>query len=492
MLLGMRVCEHDTNFALWDGERVRYHKTERTLKDKHHAQDNLWEWQDTIKRVFGVWPDQLTEIAIAVDPWRHKLPTDEERFFPSKPFPYINAPCPVTRVNHHWAHALSTWMIQPQTDVQIVVDGFGDYDVAWSVFRDGELVDTGSVEQDGSIGHLMYWAGTHLGVKADHAEDIAGKLMGLQSYGRLDEKYLEYTRRFGMRDLHEMFDLRTWNKHLDSDVLAGLRSIDWIRTLHERVGEILVDFVGKYAQPHESISYTGGVAQNVIWNTGILHAFPQTVIPPHCADEGLSLGLLEFLRIKHKLAPFKLPNFPYVQTDVAPDAQPSADTIRKTAAALAAGKVVAWYQGNGEVGPRALGNRSILAHPGLERSKINTIKRREGYRPFGATILEEHKNTFTGLVDNPYMLSVGHTDSTDYPAVTHVDGTCRAQTLGTENPLFRKLLEEFYALTGLPLLLNTSLNLAGEPIAATPEQARELFHNTDIDVLVIGDEYATA
>ena len=90
------------------------------------------------------------------------------------------------------------------------------------------------------------------------------------------------------------------------------------------------------------------------------------------------------------------------------------------------------------------------------------------------------------------MLTVGHTMSEDYPAVTHVDGTCRAQTLGTENTVFRKLLVEFYRQTGLPLLLNTSLNLAGEPIAATPEQAHDLFRNTEIDVLVIGDEYRIA
>ena len=488
----MRLCEHDTNFSLWDGESVRYHKTERTLKEKHHAQDNLWEWRHTIEDVFGIHSDQLSEIAIAADPWRHKLPRENENFFPSKPFPYLVAPCPVTRVNHHWAHALSTWMMKSQTDVQIVMDGFGDYDVAWSVFRDNKLIDIGSEEKDGSIGILMGSAGMHLGVKADHESDITGKLMGLQSYGRLDEGYLEYIRKFGMRDLNDFFHPQVWNEYHNSELLGNLKQLDWIHTLHERIGEILIDFFAEYATPDESISYTGGVAQNVIWNTGILHAFPKTVIPPHCGDEGLSLGLLEFLRQKHNLPQFKLENFPYVQTDVAPDTEPSDATISKTAQALADGKVVAWYQGHGEVGPRALGNRSILMHPRLERERINKIKNREGYRPFGATILEEHKELFAGLVDNPYMLTVGHTMSEDYPAVTHVDGTCRAQTLGTENTVFRKLLVEFYRQTGLPLLLNTSLNLAGEPIAATPEQAHDLFRNTEIDVLVIGDEYRIA
>jgi len=379
-------------------------------------------------------------------------------------------------------------MLADETDVQIVIDGFGDYDVAWSVFRDRELVDTGSVEQDGSIGHLMYWAGTHLGVTAAHSEDIAGKLMGLQSYGRLDQDYLKYVQKFGMRDLHDLFDLRTWNKHHDSEVLAGLRGIDWIRTLHQRVGEILVGFVHKYAQQHERISLTGGVAQNVIWNTGIVHAFPQTVIPPHCADEGLSFGLLEYLRQKHGVAPFVLHNFPYIQTDTAPDTTASETTIRRTAQLLAQHKTVGWYQGHGEVGPRALGNRSILAHPSTERSVINGIKNREGYRPFGATILEEHKHVFTGLVNNPYMLTVGHTSSTDYPCVTHVDGTCRAQTLTPQdNPTFRRLLEDFHEQTQIPLVLNTSLNRAGEPIAATPQQAQQLFKETALDVLVIGD-----
>ena len=494
MLLGMRLCEHDTNFALWDGERVRYHKTERSARKKHHAQDNLWEWKTTVREVFGVDPDALDEIAIVVDPWRHKLPMDREQFFPEQPFEYLPSNVPTVRVNHHWAHALSTWPISQLPRVNIVFDGFGDYDVAWTVFVDGEIAEQGSVEQDGSIGHLMYWMGTHLGVEADHREDIAGKTMGLIGHGTVDTQYLEYLQRFGIRDLHSMFDLRSWNKHCDSEVLGGLTAIDWAATCHERVGQALLELFRKYASPSDTVTYSGGVALNVVWNTLLKQEFPGLVIPPHCADEGLSLGALEYLRRKHGLAEFpSWTQFPYVQTDTAPDSVVSSATITRAALALAEGKTVGWYQGHGEIGPRALGNRSILMRADREdgRAHINSIKQREGYRPFGASVLAEHATgVFEDLADNPHMLYVG-TAPQGLGAITHADGTSRAQTV-LPGTAFHLLLSVFHDITGVPVLLNTSLNLAGEPIAGTPEQALELYHTSDLDVMVIGDEYYEA
>lgn len=495
MLLGMRLCEHDTNFALWDGERVRYHKTERTAREKHHAQDNLWEWKRTVRDVFGVDPNQLDEIAIVVDPWRHKLPMDNEQFFPEQPFEYLPTDVPTVRVNHHWAHALSTWPMTELPRVNIVFDGFGDYDVAWTVFVDGEIAEQGSVEQDGSIGHLMYWMGTHLGIEADHREDIAGKTMGLLGYGTVDEKYLEYLQRFRVNDLHSLFDLRSWNKHCDSEVLGGLTAINWAATCHERMGEVLEELFSRYVRYDDRVTYTGGVALNVVWNSRLKDSFPQLVIPPHCADEGLSLGALEYLRRKHGLDPFpRWTQFPYVQTDTAPNSVVSSATVTLAAMALAEGKTVGWYQGNGELGPRALGNRSILMRPDIAdgRERINAIKRREGYRPFGASVLSEHADSvFDLLPENPHMLYVGYTKKgVDYPAITHADGTSRVQTVDSTTPTaFSLLLEVFHDITGCPTLLNTSLNLAGEPIAGTPEQALELFNTTDLDVMVIGNEY---
>jgi carbamoyltransferase len=176
------------------------------------------------------------------------------------------------------------------------------------------------------------------------------------------------------------------------------------------------------------------------------------------------------------------------QNDYAPE-EPSMETISKAARYLANGKVVGWYQGHGEIGPRALGNRSILFDPRIDNGRdiVNAIKNREEFRPFGASCLGPYT---TGLfqIENkdPYMLYTSKVLG-KLPSITHVDGTCRLQTVDEPGP-FKRLLEEFLTLTGCPVLLNTSLNLAGKPIAGHPDDARELFRTTSIDVMVIGNE----
>jgi carbamoyltransferase len=257
---------------------------------------------------------------------------------------------------------------------------------------------------------------------------------------------------------------------------------------------MLVDFFSKHANPNDTIVYSGGVAQNVIWNTKLRENFPNIIIPPHCADDGLSLGALEFLRQKHNLDKFKLDNFPYAQSDTAPNSLPTQETIKTVAEILSQGKTVGWYQGHGEIGPRALGNRSILVNPQIPNAKdiINKIKNRETYRPFGASILEEYAHEyFEDLKDDPYMLYVGKfKHEKQLKSITHVDKTCRVQTVKKDSGSFRLLLEEFYKLTGCPILLNTSLNIAGKPIAGYPSDAYELFRSSTLDCFVIGNDYA--
>jgi len=150
---------------------------------------------------------------------------------------------------------------------------------------------------------------------------------------------------------------------------------------------------------------------------------------------------------------------------------------------------VAWYQGNGEIGPRALGNRSILMDPRIPNGKdiMNKVKNREYYRPFGASILSEYAKEYFDLdFENPYMLYVGVTQKENLESITHVDGTCRVQTVKTGH--FRKLLEYFYELTGCPVLMNTSLNVSGKPISGHISDAMHEFNSKNIDVLVVGNE----
>lgn len=165
--------------------------------------------------------------------------------------------------------------------------------------------------------------------------------------------------------------------------------------------------------------------------------------------------------------------------------------IDEAAKLLSEQKVIGWYQGNGEIGPRALGNRSILMDPRIPNGKeiINRIKKRENYRPFGASVLEEYSKYYFDMDwEDPYMLYFAPVIVSNMSSITHIDGTCRVQTVSKNNTLFRKLLERFYELTNCPVLLNTSLNIAGKPLAAHPKDAITLFNDSSIDAMIIGEQ----
>ena len=158
---------------------------------------------------------------------------------------------------------------------------------------------------------------------------------------------------------------------------------------------------------------------------------------------------------------------------------------------ISEGNVVGWYQGKMEWGPRALGNRSILADPRRKDMKdiLNEkIKHRESFRPFAPSILEEHVAEYFEMnIPSPYMLMVAPVKKPEkIPAVTHVDGTGRLQTVSkNSNPLYYKLISEFYNLTGVPVIINTSMNVKGEPIVNTPEQAYNMLTKTDMDYIFL-------
>jgi len=187
------------------------------------------------------------------------------------------------------------------------------------------------------------------------------------------------------------------------------------------------------------------------------------------------LGCIEFLRQHYSQPEFDNSGFPYWQTDMAPSDEPLDETIKKTAEDLANGKIIGWYQGHGEVGPRALGNRSILMSPEVKEGKhiLNSkVKHREDYRPFAASILyEDTKDYFDWEGDSDFMkYSVKFKDKVFEP-ISHIDNTSRIQTVKPELKLYYSLISEFKKLTGIPMLLNTSLNDNGKPIAGKPGDA---------------------
>ena len=490
-LLALRLCEHDSSFCFFDGEKLKYLKTERIKGIKHHAYNNLLNWKEDFQNIFNEDVNDLNEVAIIVDPWIYNLPTDNESFSNAVEFHHLQLNCNTWRINHHYAHALSIWpMTEKEPEINIVMDGFGDLDQSWTIFNKNQIIARGSLEQNGSLGIEMAEAGIFLGITANHRLDIAGKLMGLQSYGNISEEFLKYLDKYSIENIRELFCFFNWIKFINDENIARLSTLDWIRTLHKKTGNLLIEFFKRFSEQDQLISFTGGIAQNVLWNTELKKYFKNIIIPPHSTDDGLTLGGIEFLRKKNNLNRFELNNFPYIQYDEAPLSTPDINTIKRSALLLSEGHAIGWYQGNGEIGPRALGNRSILLDPRLKdgKSLINKIKNRENYRPFGATILHEYKDDFFEIDSDPYMLFSSSVKNDSIKSITHIDNTCRVQTLKNENPIFRLLIEEFYKLTGCPVLLNTSMNSAGKPLVGTITDAKLFFEASNLNYLIIGNE----
>jgi carbamoyltransferase len=261
----------------------------------------------------------------------------------------------------------------------------------------------------------------------------------------------------------------------------------------------------------------GGVALNGVANYRLLKesSFENIHIPPSPGDAGSAVGCAQYLyythhnnqRIIEKEHGKRIRENVYVGPSFTDDEiiyfldsnhiqYKKFDRqllLEKTANLISNGNIVGWYQGKMEWGPRALGNRSILADPRDERMKdiLNEkIKHRESFRPFAPSILEEHMaDYFDSEVFSPYMLIVAKVKQPKkIPAVTHVDGTGRLQTVSKEsNSLYYDLINEFYKITGVPVLINTSMNVMGEPIVNTPEQAFSMILKTDMDYIVMGN-----
>jgi carbamoyltransferase len=237
--------------------------------------------------------------------------------------------------------------------------------------------------------------------------------------------------------------------------------------------------------------------------------FETIFVPPHVSDAGLSLGCAALLSLeKEGTRPEPIggcswgPRFSEDEIETILEGcalrwEKPDDLCATVAGDLADGRIVGWFQGGLEFGPRALGHRSILADPRRAEMKerVNqAVKFREGFRPFAPSCLEERAaDYFEGAVRSPYMtftFDVRPEQRSRVPAITHVDGTARVQTVDrTESPLFHRLISEFERRTRIPMLLNTSLNVQGQPIVADPRSALGLFYSTGLSGLALGPYY---
>jgi carbamoyltransferase len=259
--------------------------------------------------------------------------------------------------------------------------------------------------------------------------------------------------------------------------------------LHERTGD-------------RDLVMAGGVALNCVANSRIWREgpFERVWVQPAAGDSGTALGAA--LALTGQAHPFTSAALGRGWSDDELEAElrraalpyeRPASIAAEAARVLAGNGIVAWYQGRSEYGPRALGHRSLLAHPGDAdtQTRMNDVKGREQFRPIAPMVrAERFADIFDGVYPSPYMLFV-HRVRPEWkdriPAVVHVDGTARVQTVHTETePLVAEMLAEFERLTGLPVVVNTSLNTAGRPMVDTPREAMELFGSAPVDLLAIG------
>ncbi len=286
----------------------------------------------------------------------------------------------------------------------------------------------------------------------------------------------------------EQADLAASVQRVTEDVL-----LDLARWLHGRTGG-------------RDLAMAGGVALNCVANSRLHREgpFDRIWVQPAAGDAGTALGAA--LQVASAAGETVLP-MPgaclgrgwtddeleaWLRTARWPYERP-ASVAAEVAAELAADRIVAWFQGRSEFGPRALGSRSLLAHPGRKANldRLNAVKGREEFRPVAPMVLADRAaGIFHGPLPSPYMLFVHTVDPAwreKIPAVVHVDGTARVQTVDrSEQPLLAGMLEHFAALTGLPVVVNTSLNTAGRPMVDDPRDALECFGSAPVDVLALG------
>jgi carbamoyltransferase len=527
-VLGINAVFHDPAAALVvDGEIVACAEEERFSRRKHGKPPvpfSTWELPAESARwclaQAGIDPRDVDAVAYSYDPdlapagsgimadgWEglRTLFARRAPWFLATEIPDLAAP--VRFVPHHVAHAASAYLAAPHPSCAVMeLDGRGERSSYLAGAADGSMFRP-LVRQDlpHSLG-LMYEDLTeHLGF---HRSSDEYKVMGLAAYGKprwLPEMRQAITTIGGKFHVREISwtDLAPRAEGAWTDAHADLAA-----SVQTRLEEVLLELARWLhgSTGHSVLTIAGGVGLNCVANSRLWRESPFTDVwvQPAAGDAGTALGAALFVaaELGDHVRPMPTPALGRGWTDR--EIRSTLDTARvpygarthiaeDVARLLAADEVVAWFQGRSEYGPRALGHRSLLADPrkreNLER--LNDVKGREQFRPLAPMVtLERAADLFDGPIPSPYMtfthrVREGWRDR--IPAVVHVDGTARIQTVDrNEEPLVAAMLDAFERLTGVPVVINTSLNTAGRPMVDSPRDALELFGSTPVDALAIG------
>ena len=378
-------------------------------------------------------------------------------------------------IDHHQSHATYAFLNSgfEQSDI-LAIDGIGSKFRCVFFDKDKNLIDLSDKLPIG-------WLWNHMSNLTGFGTLGASKLMGKVGYGQFSQYY------------YNVFEIildgpitEKKQKHFKEIDLSNIDDLAF--TLQK----FTIDKIKKYVYPLKScdnLCIAGGVAYNGYMNEEFTKHYNNVFVPPAVGDEGQAIGTYQHADYIlnnniHKSETFAGKEYDYVGDERV--------NYKEVAQAIADGKIVGWFQGKSESGNRALGNRSILAdprNPDIKDIINNTIKMREDFRPFAPAVLEEHyKEYFDTRLPSPYMSRICKVKTDKVPGITHKDNTARIQTVNKKfNEKFYNIINEFYKITGVPMLLNTSFNCQ-EPIVETPEQAIRTFKRTALDILVINDK----
>lgn len=437
-------------------------------------------------------------------------------------------------IPHHLSHTTACFYTSPFDNAAILtIDGVGEYQTTGLWFgKENKIYSLKKIDFPNSIGLLYSTFTAFLGFKINEDEY---KLMGLAAYGKpkflkeiyqiidikddgsfkLDLNYFSFRENFSM--FNEKF-VKIFGSPRKPNEKITKRHADIGSSIQKVTEEIYFKMLNHLYSltKTKNLCISGGVALNALANGQIYQKTPfkNVYIFGAAGDSGAAIGaaLFAYFLIKEKVdkKSFQITNL-YLGSDYNNDQiektikeyrlkfykfKNKNELIEKTAKLLSEGNIIGWFQGKMEFGPRALGSRSILARPWPKnmKKKVNEIKRREQFRPFAASVLQEKVDEYFDVPEknhwSPFMtfcFKVKKDKLKIIPAIVHADETCRIQTVNKTNCIYYELIKKFYQLTGIACILNTSFNLKGEPIVENPRQAIEDFLKTKMNYLVIED-----
>jgi len=554
IVLGLNYYFHDSSAALVvDGELIVALEEERFTRNKHTREFPENAIRECL-RIGGITADQIDHVAVSIKPthcWQKKVAYALKK--PHKAAPFIKHELingyfkqrrfkqwvsdtftgtkkpDIAFIEHHMSHAAGSFFVSPYKDAAIMaIDGSGEWACAWLGHGEENKVTCFNESVfPNSLGSVYESVTEFCGFKPNYDE---GKTMGLAPLGdasrfieearktvhisengqiEVDLSYFSYQYWGYKRCAQKFYDVFGEPRAMDGefethhhDVAAAFQLL-----LEECALKMAAFLKQKTGATHLIIA--GGVALNSVMNGRLLRdaGFEDVYIMPAAGDNGTSIGAAyTLLHQELNLPRTFVHDNPYVGNEYSDEEIETtlkkfklnyiqcADIAADTAELLENGRIGGWFQGRMEIGPRALGSRSIVANPAFPdmKDKINAeVKFREAYRPFApSATVEAAKEFFDIEVEAPFMLKVCQVKQDKQsviPSITHVDGSARLQTVRAEShPIYHSLISQLGTRTGVPVVLNTSFNIQGEPVCESPRDAIRCFYSTGLDFLAIG------